>query len=525
MLLWLLDNFLLTVPGLFLLAGYWCGRRQVNTNRVAIQALLMTGFIVIITAVGLVFEFFKTTRIDRYLIHSGAINHMMLILVVIMAWVLVKFSRQYMAGENRLGYYYRWLLLTLGAVSLTVIANHLLLFWLGWVAISLSLHKLLTFYPNRQRALLAAHKKFILARTAELSLLLAIILLYLNHQTLLVSELILQFNLSHLSNQPLSLLDQWAAICLATTALIKCAQLPMHGWLIQVVESPTPVSALLHAGVINLGGFLLILFAPLIVQADYAKWFILLVAGISTLLSALIMTTRISYKVRLAWSTSAQMGLMLLECALGYYELALLHLLAHSGYKAYAFLNSGHAVYEDLSQRLSPQTLPPAKDWLFAGIGALALTAGMMYVIDYQGPWSLWLLFGLALSLLLIQQPRAYRSFSLTKMLLLAILLISSYTLQKLTLSYELGFPESFKAAPLNAPDLWLMAVFISLFILHLLRFYCSHWLPIQRLSLALYAGLYLDEWFTRMTFKIWPLQLPVDQHRKYFNHNHSLQD
>ncbi|WP_350609572.1 proton-conducting transporter membrane subunit, partial [Pseudoalteromonas sp. 41-MNA-CIBAN-0057] len=86
-------------------------------------------------------------------------------------------------------------------------------------------------------------------------------------------------------------------------ALIKCAQLPMHGWLIKVVEVPTPVSALLHAGVINLGGFLLILFAPLFIQAAAAQWLILIIAGLTTVISALIMTTRISVKVRLAWST------------------------------------------------------------------------------------------------------------------------------------------------------------------------------------------------------------------------------
>ena len=108
-----------------------------------------------------------------------------------------------------------------------------------------------------------------------------------------------------------------AAILLAITALIKCAQLPLHGWLIQVVEAPTPISALLHAGIINLGGFLLLSFAPLIAFSVDAQWVLLIIAGLSTLISALVMMTRISIKVKLAWSTCAQMGLMLIECALG----------------------------------------------------------------------------------------------------------------------------------------------------------------------------------------------------------------
>ncbi|TMO90547.1 NADH-quinone oxidoreductase subunit L, partial [Pseudoalteromonas sp. S3178] len=82
------------------------------------------------------------------------------------------------------------------------------------------------------------------------------------------------------------------------------------------------------------------------------------------LLAALIMTTRISLKVRLAWSTCAQMGLMLVECALGLYELALLHLLAHSAYKAHAFLNSSQWIHEDLTRRLSDQLEPPLWQWL-----------------------------------------------------------------------------------------------------------------------------------------------------------------
>ncbi|MCD8530638.1 MAG: NADH-quinone oxidoreductase subunit L, partial [Saccharospirillaceae bacterium] len=257
----------------------------------------------------------------------------LLLLLSVMALVVVKFSRRYLAADPGFGRYLRWLLLTLAAVALVFISNHLLLFALGWIAISLALHQLLMFYPDRPRAALAAHKKFLLARLAESSLLIAFYLLWQHHGTATIDTLLNAYQ----TPAVLSLNEQVAAVLIALTALIKCAQLPVHGWLIQVVEAPTPVSALLHAGVINLGGFLLILFAPLFLQVAAAQWLVLLVAGLTTVLAALIMTTRISIKVRLAWSTSAQMGLMLIECALGLVELALLHLLAHSAYKAWAF--------------------------------------------------------------------------------------------------------------------------------------------------------------------------------------------
>ena len=85
---------------------------------------------------------------------------------------------------------------------------------------------------------------------------------------------------------------------LALAALIKCAQLPLHGWLIQVVEAPTPVSAALHGGVINLGGYLLLLFYPLLSASTPAQALILIVAGVSSVLAALVMMTRISIKVK-----------------------------------------------------------------------------------------------------------------------------------------------------------------------------------------------------------------------------------
>ncbi|WP_264836966.1 proton-conducting transporter transmembrane domain-containing protein, partial [Klebsiella oxytoca] len=130
------------------------------------------------------------------------------------------------------------------------------------------------------------------------------------------------------------------------------AVLPVHGWLIQVMEAPTPVSALLHAGVVNLGGFVLIRFAPLLEQAGIARA-LLLVFGLGTaVLAGMVMLTRISIKVRLAWSTVAQMGFMLLECGLGLYTLAALHLVGHSLYKAHVFLSASTVVRQTRLQSL-----------------------------------------------------------------------------------------------------------------------------------------------------------------------------
>ena len=303
------------------------------------------------------------------LVSSAPVSHLIAVLIAFLGLIIANFSRNYVAGEPQEARYAAMLHITLAAVAFTVLSNHLLMLIGGWVAISLGLHQLLLFYPERPRAALAAHKKFLLARTAELALLTAALILYDINGTWLISEIVAAYG-----DGPLSSAEQIAALLLAAAALIKCAQLPMHGWLIQVVEAPTPVSALLHAGIINLGGYLLILFAPLLSQAAPAQWLLLVVAGLTTVLASLIMTTRISIKVKLAWSTSAQMGLMLVECALGLYELAMLHLLAHACFKAYLFLSAGGAVEAQLQQRLAPSRAPAMGAWLGAAAVAIPLT-------------------------------------------------------------------------------------------------------------------------------------------------------
>jgi NAD(P)H-quinone oxidoreductase subunit 5 len=165
----------------------------------------------------------------------------------------------------------------------------------------------------------------------------------------------------HVAREGMSTPLQLNALALVLAVVLRTALLPVHGWLMQVMEAPTPVSALLHAGVVNLGGFVLIRFAPLLKQAAPARA-LLLVFGlaIATAVLAGMLLTRISIKVRLAWSTVAQMGFMLLECALGRYTLAALHLIGHSLYKAHAFLSASTVVHQTRLQALNSPSSPTA---------------------------------------------------------------------------------------------------------------------------------------------------------------------
>merc|ERR1712025_375067 len=117
------------------------------------------------------------------------------------------------------------------------------------------------------------------------------------------------------------------------------------------MEAPTPVSALLHAGIINAGGYLLGRTADLVQASAGAMAALVMLGGLTALFGAVVMLTQSAVKTALAWSTVAQMGFMLLQCGLGLWALAMLHIVAHSLYKAHAFLASGGAVRAVLSVR------------------------------------------------------------------------------------------------------------------------------------------------------------------------------
>ncbi|EED33402.1 NADH/ubiquinone/plastoquinone (complex i) [gamma proteobacterium NOR5-3] len=425
-----------------------------------------------------------------------------LTIVSFIGWIVTRFSAHYLSGESGERRFQRWLQLTLGSVTIVVTSNHLGVLIAAWIGISLSLHQLLMFYPERKRAVLAAHKKFLFARLAESCLIAAAALLYLQHGTLYISDILAAYEGSSVT---LNAGEQIAALLIASAAMVKCAQFPMHGWLIQVVECPTPVSALLHAGIINLGGFLILLMAPLMLHAELANWLLLIVAGLTCVAAALITMTRVSVKVLLAWSTVAQMGLMLVECALGQYGLALLHLVAHSCYKAYAFLSAGGDVEVFLRKQLAPAR-PPAPGTLpllFAlALGVIGTLYGMGMVTNDASLWLLLALFPLAM---LSERNSTRYSASLLMTAGLGLLLIVAYWLQK-TVFIHLA-PGG--ATPDAVTALWCALLFSALL--------AAYWILRQRGDSALgrrlyrnlYAGFYLDEWATRATLALWPAKLP----------------
>ncbi len=314
-------------------------------------------------------------------IRLDALSAVMLLLVTFVGWVVLRYAATYMDGEARQGSFTGWLCATLAAVMLLVTAGSLLQLVAAWIATSLFLHKLLLHYPERVAAQRAARKKYVTARLGDAALIGAAVLLLVQYGTGDIAEILAAARLGEGGGIAVAV-----AILLAVAALLKSAQFPTHGWLTEVMETPTPVSALLHAGVINAGGFLLIRFADVMLLSPGVLAVLVMIGGFTALFGGLVMLTQPAVKTSLAWSTVAQMGFMILQCGLALFPLALLHIVAHSLYKAHAFLASGMAVEGVASiRRPGPVAIPNGAAVGRAFLLALAIYAVVGLIFGFTG--------------------------------------------------------------------------------------------------------------------------------------------
>jgi len=267
----------------------------------------------------------------------------MFLLVSFIGVIVVAYSRNYMAGDSGHVRFTGMLCLTLSAVLMVILSGNVVAFILAWIATSMGLDRLLVFYPERPAAQLAARKKFLASRAGDACLLAAVILVYRMAGSLEYTDIFQAMRALHGHGAAAGGIHS-IALLLVVAALLTSAQFPLHGWLIEVMETPTPVSALLHAGIINAGGFLILRFSDVIAISWPALNTLAVLGGFTALFGSVVMLTQTSVKVSLAYSTIAQMGFMMLECGLGAFSAALLHILAHSLYKAHAFLSSGSVI-------------------------------------------------------------------------------------------------------------------------------------------------------------------------------------
>jgi len=312
-----------------------------------------------------------------------AVSVSMAVLVSFVGWIVVRYSRTYLDGEAREGRFHGLMLATLAAVLVLVQAGSLTVVVAGFIAIGFVLRKLLLFYPARAEARRAAAKFSLVWGAGDVALIIAALLIGGSLGTTSLA------GIGAAAAGGLPLAAEIGVAFLVLAAVLKTAAFPLHGWLTEVMEAPTPVSALLHAGIINSGGVLLIALAPLVQASTGAMAALVMIGGLTALFGAAVMLTQSAVKTALAWSTVAQMGFMLLQCGLGLWTLALLHIVAHSLYKAHAFLSSGGAVRAvAAAKRPGPVAVPGIAAVVKAFLLALALFAVVASLFSLMAPKS-----------------------------------------------------------------------------------------------------------------------------------------
>jgi len=378
--------WILTVPLLALLACglmpvAWANRRPQLLRRFGVAAATLTFIIGVAAAMTLSTggpidaAFFSLVGVS-YGVYFDSLSAVMLLLISFVGATVIQFSGRYLDGERNQGRFIKWLNCTLGAVLLLVISRNLVMFSVAWIFTSVGLHQLLTHYAERPAAILAARKKFLISRCGDVLLLLALGWTYHAFGTFEYPELFATVAAAGRD----AAADDWSLTIIATLfvlgAMTKSAQFPLHTWLPETMETPTPVSAFMHAGIINAGGFLVIRLSPLISHSEFALGLLGVVGGVTALFGAVVMVTQSSVKRTLAYSTISQMGFMMLQCGLGAFSAALLHIVAHSLYKSYAFLNSGSVVEEVARCSIAPHTSVTTWRTLTNFIIAVAAAAG-----------------------------------------------------------------------------------------------------------------------------------------------------
>jgi NAD(P)H-quinone oxidoreductase subunit 5 len=359
--------------------------RPVVTYLVGLQAILATGLLLAFAAGAIPHGWGSSLSlpgaagvgtIGELILYDG-IASLMFALVSFIGWVICSYAIRYLDGEATQGRYYRWTAFTIGAVSLMVVSGNLLMFLMTWVLTSLGLHQLLLHYGQRPGAKRAAWTKFAISRLGDAALVAASLLLYGEFKTLDFADMMAAA--SSLSSASTSL--QIAGFLLVVGAVTKSAQFPFHTWLPLTMETPTPVSAFMHAGIVNAGGYLIVRTSPIVSLTPWALTTLAFIGGVTACYGAVVMLTQTSVKKSLAYSTIAQMGFMMLQCGLGAYSAAMLHIVAHSLYKAHAFLSSGSVVAERAGQAELKSTHHQFGSFQFAMIGLAMMTSLYMALL------------------------------------------------------------------------------------------------------------------------------------------------
>jgi len=330
------------------------------------KIIILLFWLLLAVNMGLLFYYFPNIPQWRYE-NSFKINGFTLLI-----WTTVTFFSALVgtyAGNYLKGFKYRskfmvlCLFFTL-SVMLFVASEHILPLLLSWLAMGLIMSRLIGIdarWGEAREAATFTLKYFI---TGTLFLSAGVLLLAYHSNMYTVSGI-----LGALGELPphLTLI---AALCIIIAAIVQSAIYPFHRWLLSAMTAPTPASALMHAGFVNGSGILLALFSTVLFASDTLN-LLFIIGGLTALIAQFTKLLQVNVKQKLACSTIAQMGFMIMQCGLGFFNAAVAHLILHGFYKAYLFLASGEEIARSAPQKSPHIGIKPLQAIVVLAFGLL----------------------------------------------------------------------------------------------------------------------------------------------------------
>jgi len=296
----------------------------------------------------------------------------MLMVVCIVSFLVHLFSIGYMHGDERYGRYFAYLGIFSFSMLGLVLCDNIFALYVCWELVGLSSYLLIGFWFEKKSASDAAKKAFLTTRIGDVGMFIGLLIIYSRLHTMSYHEIFRAIAAGELSGSLLTA----AGILLFCGAIGKSAQFPLHVWLPDAMEGPTPVSALIHAATMVAAGVYLVGRLFLVFTAD-ALLFIAVIGVITAVMAATIAIVSTDIKKALAYSTISQLGYMVAALGVGGYTAGLYHLMTHAFFKALLFLGSGsviHAVHtQEMPEMGGLRRKMPITFWTFL-IACLAIS-------------------------------------------------------------------------------------------------------------------------------------------------------
>ncbi|MEC9206037.1 MAG: NADH-quinone oxidoreductase subunit L [Pseudomonadota bacterium] len=359
-----LSSFLivfLPLIGSILLLFVGSNNKKLFTNLIAITAI---GIPLVISSFLFINYLFDSTAVTSYILYTwlhsnklifslgflvDSLSIFMAFIVTSVSFLIHVYSIGYMKEDDGYNRFFIYTNFFTFSMLLIVFANNFLQLFIGWELVGLSSYLLIGFWVQKESAILANLKAFIVNRIGDVGLILGVCLVFVYCNSL--DYFTFFESLDSLNNKSISFLGYdilvlpLIALLLFIGAAAKSAQIPLQFWLPDSMEGPTPISALIHAAtMVTAGIFMIARLSPLYDQSIYVSDIILVIGCITALSMGLVALTQNDIKRIIAYSTISQLGYMAVALGATYYSLAIFHLMTHAFFKALLFLCAGSII-------------------------------------------------------------------------------------------------------------------------------------------------------------------------------------